>query len=92
MGGFPQYWMVEKCALVNEYRHPEGGIVRLFPNTLGTRLLFVDSHTAVHVYNPVNDQVRHCPCDSRVRGPAVCVVKPCCEESCGCRAVRCVRR
>jgi WD repeat-containing protein 19 len=67
--------MLQNRALVNEYRHPEGGIVRLFPNTLGTRLLFVDSQTAVHLYNPVNDQVPHWPCCSHVRAPAVWLVR-----------------
>eukprot|EP00976_Prorocentrum_cordatum_P000852 17417-Prorocentrum_minimum.AAC.1 len=30
-------------ALVNEYRHPDGEIKKLFPNLLGTRCVFVDS-------------------------------------------------
>ena len=43
---------------MNEYRHQDGGIVKIFPNALGTRLLFVDSQLAVYLYNPVNDQAR----------------------------------
>ena len=37
----------EDRALVNEYRHEEGEIRKLFPNQLGTRCLFVDSQLQV---------------------------------------------
>ena len=32
------------------------GVLQLFPNMLGTRLVFIDDTHNVYLYNPVNDQ------------------------------------
>ncbi|KAJ7557745.1 hypothetical protein O6H91_04G007600 [Diphasiastrum complanatum] len=43
-------------SFINEYRNYETGIQRLWPNKLGTRLLFEDDHHSLYIYNPLNDQ------------------------------------
>jgi WD repeat-containing protein 19 len=41
------YFFLEGRATVNEYRHQDGEIKKLFPNTIGTRCLFVDAQSQV---------------------------------------------
>ena len=51
------YTMLEDQSVVNEFRHDDAGITRVFPQPEGTRLVFEDETKAVLLYNPVNDQV-----------------------------------
>eukprot|EP00873_Tetraselmis_striata_P029142 jgi/Tetstr1/449406/TSEL_036501.t1 len=55
------YHLLEGRGTVNEFRHEDGGITRLFPQPHGTRLVFEDTTHQVHLYNPVNDQVLSVP-------------------------------
>lgn len=55
--GTLSYYLTPDVAPVNEYRHDEGGIVRLFPQPSGARLLFEDEKGGLHLFNPVNDHV-----------------------------------
>lgn len=51
------YYLAQDMSLVNEYRHEEGGISRIFPQPSGSRLVFLDDRGTLHLFNPVNDQV-----------------------------------
>ena len=61
------YYLVEDRNVVNEFRHDDGGIVRLFPQQDGTRLVFEDDTRAIFLYNPVNDEVTGPPIPSSYR-------------------------
>ena len=50
------YYILADGSVVNEFRHDDAGIARLFPQPEGTRLVFEDDTHAVLLYNPVNDQ------------------------------------
>mmetsp|Transcript_44380 Transcript_44380/g.108454 ORF Transcript_44380/g.108454 Transcript_44380/m.108454 type:complete len:1358 (+) Transcript_44380:80-4153(+) len=47
------YYSIEDDAVPNEYRH-EIGISHIFPNTAGTRVVFVDESLRGLLYNPVD--------------------------------------
>eukprot|EP01012_Entosiphon_sulcatum_P034005 TRINITY_DN4306_c0_g1_i1.p1 TRINITY_DN4306_c0_g1~~TRINITY_DN4306_c0_g1_i1.p1 ORF type:complete len:1383 (+),score=422.30 TRINITY_DN4306_c0_g1_i1:301-4449(+) len=53
--GTLHYFSLEDWAYISEHRF-DTGIVSLYPNTNGTRLVFVDSTHAAYMYNPINDQ------------------------------------
>eukprot|EP00899_Mesostigma_viride_P009995 jgi/Mesvir1/18998/Mv18958-RA.1 len=55
--GSIHYYSIADGASVNEYRHEGGGIAKIYPNPLGTRLIFVDDAYVCRLYNPINDQV-----------------------------------
>lgn len=42
---------------MNEFRHDEGAVVRIFPQPEGSRMVFEDDKGHLYVFNPVNDQV-----------------------------------
>ena len=43
---------------MNEFRHEEGAVTRIFPQPEGSRMVFEDDKGHLYVFNPVNDQVR----------------------------------
>ena len=43
---------------MNEYRHEDGGVISIYPQPTGSRLVFEDERGNVCLFNPVNDQVR----------------------------------
>lgn len=43
---------------VNEYRHDDGAVLRLYPQPEGARMVFEDDRGHICLFNPVNDQVR----------------------------------
>ncbi|GFH09592.1 WD_REPEATS_REGION domain-containing protein, partial [Haematococcus lacustris] len=51
------YYLLEDGSSVNEYRHDEGGILHLYPQPDGSRLIFEDDHGNLNLFNPVSDQV-----------------------------------
>ena len=53
--GTLSYFYLPDFVTINEYRH-ERAILKLFPNQLGTRLVFIDDASNGFVYNPVNDE------------------------------------
>uniref|UniRef100_A0A061RSU0 Wd repeat-containing protein 19 n=2 Tax=Tetraselmis sp. GSL018 TaxID=582737 RepID=A0A061RSU0_9CHLO len=55
------YHLLEERAVVNEYRHEDCGIRRIFPQPEGTRSIFEDDSHMVYLFNPVNDQVLPIP-------------------------------
>eukprot|EP00798_Chlamydomonas_sp_ICE-L_P012670 gene12669-15902_t len=55
--GILSYFLVEDCSPVNEYRHDDGGLSRIFPQPSGSRLIFQDERGNICLFNPVNDQV-----------------------------------
>ncbi|KXZ49298.1 hypothetical protein GPECTOR_22g892 [Gonium pectorale] len=55
--GTLSYYLSPDVTPVNEYRHDEGGITRLFPQSTGARLVFEDDKGGLHLFNPVNDHV-----------------------------------
>lgn len=55
--GVIAYYLADDCSPVNEYRHEEGAVVRIFPQPAGSRMVFEDDNSQLHVFNPVNDQV-----------------------------------
>eukprot|EP00817_Percolomonadidae_sp_ATCC50343_P006499 CAMPEP_0117428804 /NCGR_PEP_ID=MMETSP0758-20121206/8434_1 /TAXON_ID=63605 /ORGANISM="Percolomonas cosmopolitus, Strain AE-1 (ATCC 50343)" /LENGTH=1219 /DNA_ID=CAMNT_0005215371 /DNA_START=468 /DNA_END=4125 /DNA_ORIENTATION=- len=50
------FFGIEDWQMVNIYRY-EMGIVSVFPNSMGTRVIFVDETHAAYLYNPVNDAI-----------------------------------
>lgn len=55
--GVVAYFACPDVTPVNEYRHEEGGITRLFVQPEGSRLVFEDDQNKLFLFNPVNDQV-----------------------------------
>ncbi|GLC35581.1 hypothetical protein PLESTB_000191100 [Pleodorina starrii] len=55
--GTLSYYLSPDVTPVNEYRHDDGGITRLFPQVTGARLVFEDDKGSLHLFNPVNDHV-----------------------------------
>jgi hypothetical protein len=55
--GALSYYLATDVSPVNEFRHDEGGITRLWPQPEGSRLVFEDETGAISLFNPVNDQV-----------------------------------
>lgn len=43
---------------MNEYRHDDGAVLRLYPQPDGARMVFEDEKGNICLFNPVNDQVR----------------------------------
>eukprot|EP00898_Chlorokybus_atmophyticus_P006704 jgi/Chlat1/7034/Chrsp56S06704 len=70
--------------VVNEYRHTGGegrggegsGIVRVWPNATGTRVVFTDEQMNTYLYNPVNDQVHKHHNDNIYQWQHTCQVAP----------------
>ncbi|KAK3101973.1 hypothetical protein FSP39_007745 [Pinctada imbricata] len=54
------YFYIEDWNFVNEYRHV-AGIRHIFPDNVGSRLVFIDEKSDGFVYNPVNDQTLEIP-------------------------------
>ena len=54
------YFYLPDFVPISEFRH-DRGVAKLFPNELGTRLVFIDDTAAGFVYNPVNEQVHPVP-------------------------------
>lgn len=54
------YFYIEDWNMVNEFRHIVG-IKNIFPDSSGTRVIFIDNKSDGFVYNPVNDQVLDIP-------------------------------
>ncbi|PNW73788.1 hypothetical protein CHLRE_13g572700v5 [Chlamydomonas reinhardtii] len=63
--GTLSYYLSPDVTPVNEFRHDDGGIVRLFPQATGARLVFEDDKGALHLFNPVNDHVVAVPYTGR---------------------------
>lgn len=42
---------------MNDYQHPDGGILKIWPSSDGTLLAFEDDNRVVRLYNPINDQL-----------------------------------
>ncbi|MEW5304579.1 MAG: hypothetical protein WDW36_007181 [Sanguina aurantia] len=59
--GVVAYFACPDVTPVNEYRHEEGGITRLFVQPEGSRLVFEDDQNKLFLFNPVNDQVLELP-------------------------------
>ncbi|KAL0053124.1 hypothetical protein WJX82_001225 [Trebouxia sp. C0006] len=57
--GMLLYYQCQDKALLNEFRHTGGAIVKVFPQPYGTRVIYEDDKHAVHLYNAVNDQLLH---------------------------------
>ena len=55
--GVIAYYLAKDCSPVNEFRHEEGAVVRIFPQPEGSRMVFEDDKGHLFVFNPVNDQV-----------------------------------
>ena len=55
------YWSIADQAMVNRYRHDDGGITGLSPNKVCTRVLFSDSRRQIFLFNPINDQLVEVP-------------------------------
>lgn len=53
--GTIHYFSLEDWCYVNEFRF-NTGIRQVYPNAMGTRVVFIDSTNAAYLYNPVNDQ------------------------------------
>eukprot|EP00667_Euglena_gracilis_P000484 EG_transcript_484 len=53
--GTIHYFSLDDWCYVNEFRF-SNGIRHIFPNKLGTRVVFIDQINAAYLYNPVNDQ------------------------------------
>ena len=49
------YFYLPDFVQISEFRH-ERAVLRLFPNELGTRLVFIDADAQAFVYNPVSEQ------------------------------------
>ena len=50
-----QYFHIEEWKTVNEYHHPTG-VVSVYPDITGTRIVFLDEKGDGILYNPVNDE------------------------------------
>ena len=50
------YFYLPDFVQIGEFRH-ERAVLRLFPNDLGTRLVFIDADAQAFVYNPVSEQI-----------------------------------
>lgn len=59
--GLLAYYLLPDLTPVNEFRHDEGAIVRLFPQPSEGRLLYEDDKRGVYLFNPVNDHVLPLP-------------------------------
>ncbi|KAL0039283.1 hypothetical protein WJX79_001413 [Trebouxia sp. C0005] len=57
--GMLLYYHCQDKALLNEFKHTGGAIVKVFPQPYGTRVIYEDDKHAVHLYNAVNDQLLH---------------------------------
>jgi len=55
--GSIHYFYLNDNREVNEYKH-DTGIKSLFPNSKGTRIVFIDDNHSGNLYNPVNDQIK----------------------------------
>mmetsp|Transcript_36982 Transcript_36982/g.82211 ORF Transcript_36982/g.82211 Transcript_36982/m.82211 type:complete len:1366 (+) Transcript_36982:300-4397(+) len=55
--GVLSYYLTQDCSPVNEYRHDDGAVLRIFPQPEGSRLIFDDEKGNINLFNPVNDQV-----------------------------------
>ncbi|GAX77949.1 hypothetical protein CEUSTIGMA_g5391.t1 [Chlamydomonas eustigma] len=55
--GVIAYYLAEDCSPVNDFRHEEGAVLRMFPQPEGSRMVFEDERGQLYVFNPVNDQV-----------------------------------
>jgi len=55
--GSLHYFLLEDRVAVNEFKHDEGAIIAVYPNHLGTRLVFLDERQNLYLYHPVNDQL-----------------------------------
>lgn len=55
--GSIHYYYISDNREVNEYKH-DVGIKNLFPNSKGTRIVFIDENHTGNLYNPVNDQIK----------------------------------
>mmetsp|Transcript_37661 Transcript_37661/g.118764 ORF Transcript_37661/g.118764 Transcript_37661/m.118764 type:complete len:1376 (+) Transcript_37661:207-4334(+) len=53
--GSLSYFYLEDRASVNEFRHDDGAIKRVWVSPLGTRCIFVDERHQAYLFNPVND-------------------------------------
>ena len=53
--GTVAYFYLPDLVQISEFRH-ERAVLRLFPNELGTRLVFVDAEGQALLYNPVSEQ------------------------------------
>eukprot|EP00818_Percolomonas_sp_WS_P009034 CAMPEP_0117447486 /NCGR_PEP_ID=MMETSP0759-20121206/6902_1 /TAXON_ID=63605 /ORGANISM="Percolomonas cosmopolitus, Strain WS" /LENGTH=1376 /DNA_ID=CAMNT_0005239827 /DNA_START=113 /DNA_END=4243 /DNA_ORIENTATION=+ len=50
------YFSLQDWTVVNNFRF-EVGVSHVFPNSIGTRIIFIDETHAAYLYNPVDDQV-----------------------------------
>ncbi|KAG1674427.1 hypothetical protein FOA52_012954 [Chlamydomonas sp. UWO 241] len=55
------YYLAEDCSPVNEFRHEDGAVTRIWPQPAGSRMVFEDDKAQLYVFNPVNDQVLPIP-------------------------------
>lgn len=51
----------DKLAAVNEFRHDDGAVVKLYPHPNECRLVYEDERRGLHLFNPVNDHVLPVP-------------------------------
>jgi len=58
--GSVHYFYLNDWVQVNEFKH-DVGIRLIFPNSKGTRSVFIDENHTGNLYNPVNDQIREIP-------------------------------
>ncbi|EHB16212.1 WD repeat-containing protein 19, partial [Heterocephalus glaber] len=58
--GVIQYFYIEDWQFVNDYRHP-ASVKKIFPDSNGTRLVFIDEKSDGFVYCPVNDATYEIP-------------------------------
>ncbi|XP_010623408.1 WD repeat-containing protein 19 [Fukomys damarensis] len=58
--GVIQYFYIEDWQFVNDYRHPVS-VKKIFPDSNGTRLVFIDEKSDGFVYCPVNDATYEIP-------------------------------
>lgn len=77
--GTIHYFYLPDRISVNEYRHEDGAIKSLHLNSLGTRLVFVDSSSTPAFFNPVNDQVLPIP---DFKGPPQAVLWDAADPNC----------
>lgn len=55
------YYLIKDLTPVNEYRHDDGAVLRIYPQPDGSRLVFEDEKGNISLFNPVNDQVLPVP-------------------------------
>jgi WD repeat-containing protein 19 len=61
------YFYLDSWSMVNEFRHEGGvGTRKLFPNSSGTRCIFIDNNNDGFLYSPVNDHLLKVPNFSRM--------------------------